>query len=112
MAFLSSFDRGKLDRRPRSMTSLAVCDGKSYDEKHDEHGGTDSEHGLPAAHRQSLLAPPTPARQSREISHFRQGVCAHLNGIFDSGLDLCCGFFGGGSRHISKRDDRSALLGR
>ncbi len=46
MAFLSSFDRGKMDRRPRSMTSLAVSDGKSYDEKHDEHGGTDSEQCL------------------------------------------------------------------
>jgi hypothetical protein len=40
------FERGKLDRRPRSMTSLAVCDRKSYDESQDERGETDSEQCL------------------------------------------------------------------
>ena len=28
------FERRKLDRCPRSMTKLTVCDGKSYDESH------------------------------------------------------------------------------
>jgi hypothetical protein len=37
-------------------------------------------------------------------------VGPHLNRFFDSGLNLCCGCFGGCPCHVSKRDERLAFL--
>ena len=35
---------------------------------------------------------------------------AYLDRVLDGRLDLCCGLFGAGARHVSKRDERLAVL--
>jgi len=35
---------------------------------------------------------------------------AHLDRVLDGRLDLCGGLFGAGARHVSKRDERLAVL--
>jgi hypothetical protein len=34
----------------------------------------------------------------------------HLDRVLDGRLDLCCGLFGAGARHVSERDEWLAVL--